>query len=108
SVQDCAVGPTEPSAHGLLALPLAILILREKIYRAQSSGSKEQADANALAALIAGAIRLWECAEDPAVPPRLVRHDPHKGRFRDGTPAKRRLAVQVDELGAMLAKINCT
>jgi hypothetical protein len=111
------MGSTEPSAHGLLALPLAILVLREKIYRAQASGAKEQADANALAALIAGAIRLWECAEDPAVPPTLVRHDPRKGRFRDGgrelhffdgTPAKRRLAVQIDELGAMLAKISCT
>ena len=108
---------TAPSAHGLLALPLAILVLREKLYSAQASGTKERADANALAALIAGAMRLWECAEDPAVPPRLVRHDPCAGRFRDGgrelhffdgTPAKRRLAVQVDELGAMLAKISCT
>lgn len=111
------MGSTRPSAHGLLALPLAIVVLREKVYRAQSSGSKELSDANALAALIAGAIRLWECAEDPAVPPKLVRHDPRKGRFRDGgrelhffdgTPAKRRLAVQADELGAMIAKINCT
>lgn len=111
------MGSTRPSAHGLLALPLAIVVLREKVYRAQSSASKELSDANALAALIAGAIRLWECAEDPAVPPKLVRHDPRKGKFRDGgrelhffdgTPAKRRLAVQADELGAMIAKINCT
>lgn len=111
------MGSAKPSAHGLLALPLAILVLRERVYRAQPPRAKERADANALAALIAGAIRLWECAEDPAVPPTLVRHDPRKGRFRDGgrelhffdgTPAKRRLAVQVDELGAMLAKINCT
>jgi hypothetical protein len=111
------VGSTEPPAHGLLALSLAIVVLREQVYRAQPSGTKEQADANALAALIAGAIRLWECAEDPAVPPKLVRHDPQKGRFRDGgrelhffdgTPAKRRLAVQADELAAMLTKISCT
>jgi hypothetical protein len=106
-----------PSVHGLLALPLAILIVREKVYRAQPASAKAQADANALAALIAGAMRLWECAEDPAVPPRLVRHDPSRGRFRDGgrelhffdgTPAKRRLAVQADELAAVIAKLSCT
>ena len=107
----------KPSTHGLLALPLAIVVLREKLYRARSSGDAEQADANALAALIAGGIRLYECAEDPAVPPRLVRHDPRKGSFRDGgrelhfldgTPAKRRLAVQADELAAVIAKLNGT
>ena len=111
------MGPTEPSVHGLLALSLAIVIVREEVYGAQPSTTNELADANALAALIARAIRLWECAEDPAVAPRLVRHDPRKGRFRnngrelhffDGTPAMRRLAVQADELAAMLAKINCT
>ena len=111
------MGSTKPSAHGLLALPLAIVVLREKVCRAQPSTENRQADANALAALIAGAIRLYECAEDPAAPPRLVRHDPRKGSFRDGgrelhffdgTPAKRRLAVQADELGAMLAKLTET
>jgi hypothetical protein len=109
------VGPTEPSPHGLLALALAILLVREEVYGAQPSSTNEEADANELAALIAGAIRLWECAEDPAVPPRLVRHDPRKGRFRnngrelhffDGTPAKRRLAVQADELATVIAKLT--
>jgi hypothetical protein len=122
-----AVDSIRPSAHSLLALPLAIVVLREKVHRAQpSTGNRQadanatgnrQADANALAALIAGAVRLYECAEDPAAPPRLVRHDPRKGSFRDGgrelhffdgTPAKRRLAVQADELGAMLAKLTET
>src|SRR4051812_47523872 len=110
-----AVDPPEPSAHGLLALPLAILLMREKVYRARPSSSKGEADANALAALIAGAIRLWECAEDPALPPRLVRDDPSKGRFLDsgrelhffdGTPAKRRLAVQAEELAAVIARLT--
>ena len=96
-----AVGPTEPSVHGLLALSLAILVVRKKVYRAQPSGTNEQADDNALAALIASAIRLWECAEDPTVPPRLVRHDP-----RGGTPIMRRLAVQADELAAAIAKLT--
>jgi hypothetical protein len=114
-VQDCAVGSKKPSAHGLVTLPLAILVLREKVYRAQPAGAKEQADANTLAALIAGAVRLWECAEDPAVPPRLVRHDPRKGRFLndgrelhffDGRPVKRRLAVQADELAGVIAKLT--
>lgn len=109
------MGPTEPSVHELLALSLAILVVREEVYRAQPSGTNEQADDNALAALIASAIRLWECAEDPAVPPRLVRHDPRKGRFRndgrelhffDGTPAMRRLAVQADELAAAIDKLT--
>ena len=108
------MGSPRPSAHGLLALPLAIVVLREKVFRAQPSNAKEQADANALAALIAGAMRLWECAEDPAEPPRLVRHAPRKGSFRndgrelhffDGTPAKRRLAVQADELAAVIARL---
>ena len=96
---------SKPSTHGLLSLPLAIVVLREKVFRARSSRDEEHADANALAALIAGAMRLYECAEDPAAPPSLVRHDPRKGAFRndgrelhffDGTPAKRRLAVQAD------------
>jgi hypothetical protein len=109
------VGSTEPSVHGLIALPLAVLLVREKVYHAQPSGTEEQADANALAALIASSIRLWECAEDPAVPPRLVRLDPRKGQFRndgrelhffDGTPAKLRLAVQVDELAAVIARLK--
>ena len=86
------MGPSAPSLHELIALPLAILLVREKGYRAQPSITKEQADASALAALIAGAIQLWECAEDPAVPPRLVRHD--------------RLAVQADELSAVIAKLT--
>jgi len=101
--------------HGLLALSLAILLVREEVYYAQPSSTQEQADGNALAAFIAGLIRLWECAEDPTVPPTLVRHDPRKGWFRndgrelhffDGTPAKRRLAVQVDELAAMIARLT--
>ena len=87
--------------HGLLALSLAILVVRKKVYRAQPSGTNEQADDNALAALIASAIRLWECAEDPTVPPRLVRHD-----TRGGTPIMRRLAVQADELAAAIAKLT--
>jgi len=95
------VGPTEPSVHGLVALSLAILVVREELYGAQPSGTQEQADAKALAALIASGIRFWECAEDPAVPPRLVRHDP-----REGTLAIRRLAVQADELAAMVAKLT--
>ena len=103
--------------HGLLALPLAIVVLREKVYRAHPSTLNQQADANVLAALIAGAMRLYECAEDPARPPRLVRHDPRTGSFRDGgrelhffdgTPAKRRLAVQADELAAVIAKLSGT
>ena len=103
--------------HGLLALPLAIVVLQEKVYRARAPGAREQADANALADLIAGAMRLYECAEDPALPPRLVRHDPRTGSFRDGgrelhffdgTPAKRRLAVQADELAAVIAKLSGT
>jgi hypothetical protein len=111
------VHSSKPSTHGLLALPLAIVVLREKVFRARASLDKEQADANALAALIAGAMRLYECAEDPAMPPRLVRHDPRKGSFRDGgrelhfldgTPAKRRLAVQADELAAVIAKLSGT
>jgi hypothetical protein len=69
-----------------------MLVVREEICCAQPSSTKEQADANALAALIGGAIRLWECTEDPAVPPRLVRHD--------------RLAVQADELAALIAKLT--
>jgi hypothetical protein len=109
------VGPTEPSVHGLLALSLAILVVREEVYCAQPSSTNEWADDNALAGLIASLIRIWECAEDPAVPPRLVRHDPRKGRFWnngrelhffDGTPALRRLAVQADELAAMVAKLT--
>ena len=111
------MGPSAPSAHELIALSLAVFVVREEVHHAQPSATKEQADADELAAMIAGAIRLWECAEDPAVPPTLVRHDPRKGRFRndgrelhffDGTPAMRRLAVQADELAAMVAKINCT
>ena len=109
------MGSTEPSVHGLITLPLAILLVREEVYRAQSSGTEEQTDANAVAALIARSIRLWECAEDPAVPPRLVRIDPRKGQFRndgrelhffDGTPAMRRLAVQADELAAVIARLT--
>jgi hypothetical protein len=109
------VGSTDPSVHGLIALSLAILLVREEVYHAQPPGTQERADANTLAALIAGSIRLWECAEDPAVPPRLVRHDPRKGRFRndgrelhffDGTPAMRRLAVQADELAAVIARLT--
>jgi len=109
------VGSTEQSVHGLVALSLAIVVVREEVYPVQPFSTHERADGNALAALIAGLIRLWECAEDPAVPPRLVRHDPRKGRFRndgrelhffDGTPAKRRLAVQADELAAMIAKLT--
>jgi hypothetical protein len=112
-----AVSSTGPSTHGLLALPLAVVVLREKLARAHPLSANQQADANALAALIAGAMRLYECAEDPAAPPSLVRHDPRKGAFRndgrelhffDGTPAKRRLAVQADELAAVIAKLSCT
>ena len=106
-----------PSLHSLLALPLAIVLVREKVHRARGGDVKEQADANTLAALIAGAVQLWECADDPAVAPKLVCHDPLKGSFRDGgrelhfldgTPAKRRLAVQADELAAAIVKLNCT
>ena len=109
------MGSTEQSVHGLVALSLAIVVVREEVYPAQPSRREERADGNALAALIAGLIRLWECAEDPAMPPRLVRHDPSKGQFQndgrelqffDGTPAKRRLAVQADELAAMIAKLT--
>ncbi len=109
------MGQTEPSVHGLLALSLAIIVVREEVYRAQPSSANKEADGNALAGLIASVIRLWECAEDPAVPPRLVRHDPRKGRFRsdgrelhffDGTPALRRLAVQADELAAAIAGLT--
>jgi hypothetical protein len=95
------VGSTEQSVHGLLALSLAIVVVREEVYRAQPCGTEEQADANALAALIASGIRLWECAEDPTVPPRLVRHDP-----REGMPATRRLAVQAEELAAVIARLR--
>ena len=96
---------------------MAVVVLREKLARAHPMTASQRADANALAALIAGAMRLYECAEDPAKPPRLVRHDPRKGSFRDagrelhffdGTPAKRRLAVQADELAAVIAKLSCT
>jgi len=109
------VGSTEPSVHGLITLALAILLVREEVFHARPSSTQEQADANTLAAWIAGSIQLWECAEDPAVPPRLVRHDPRKGRFRndgrelhffDGTPAIRRLAVQADELAAVIARLT--
>jgi len=109
-----------------MPLSLAVILVREKLYckvhaRAGEADPNAPAsnapDSNALAALIATAVPLYECADDPAVPPRIMSIDPSKGRFRndgrelhfpDGTPAKRRLAVQADELAAMIATFTRT
>jgi len=104
-----------------MPLSLAVILVREKLYckvHARADEADPNApDSNALAALIAAAVPLYECADDPAVPPRIMSIDPSKGRFRndgrelhfpDGTPAKRRLAVQADELAAMIARFTRT
>jgi hypothetical protein len=104
-----------------MPLSLAVILVREKLYckvHARADEADPNApDSNALAALIATAVPLYECADDPAVPPRIMSIDPSKGRFRndgrelhfpDGTPAKRRLAVQADELAAMIATFTRT
>ncbi|HEY1289571.1 MAG TPA: hypothetical protein VGF58_14685 [Burkholderiales bacterium] len=112
-VHHSRVHPSGRSAHGLLSLPVALVLLQEELYRAKASG-QERTDPNALAVLIAAAIPLYEYGDDPAVPARLVTKDPREGLFRDagrelhfsdGTPAKRRLAVQADELVALIGRL---
>jgi hypothetical protein len=110
------VGANEPSAHGLLPLFLGVIMVQEKLARTGAQVSPVSlSDPNSVAAFIAAAVALYEYAEDPATPPWIMDRDPRAGRFLndgrelhffDGTPARRRLAVQADELAAVIAKLT--
>jgi hypothetical protein len=100
----------------MLPLFLAVLLVQEKVYHASEQVSPARhPDPNSVASFIAAAVQLYEYAEDPATPPWIMNRDLCAGRFLndgrelhffDGTPAKRRLAVQADQLAAVIAKLT--
>ena len=91
-----------------------MVVVRQKVYRTSERDCAGGPDPNALAAFIAAAVPLYEYPDDPATPPRILDKDASTGSFRnegrelhfmDGSPVKRRLAVQAAELAAVIEKL---
>jgi hypothetical protein len=70
-------------AHALMPLELAVLLVRDKFYGANSvGGAIGKSDPDAIAILIAASVTVYEYTDDPAVRPHELKHGNSKGVFR--------------------------
>lgn len=102
------IGQDTHLPHTLVPLALAVRLVRSGL---SNRAAFPSCDVNALAALIASNVPIFEYFDDPNWFPRLVDVNPSRGffrqggaefRFRDGRPSKRLLAMQAADVECVI------
>jgi hypothetical protein len=99
-----------------MPLELAVLLVREKVYRAgERNAPPARSDPDAIAGFIATMIPVYEYSADASVPPRMLfnvhrnsvfSHGGREVQFLDGRPGKRLLAVRADDVSCVVAMLK--
>ena len=108
------IGEHDDVPHTLIPLPLAVGLIRAKVYGERAGLQHGQLDA--LAAFVAGTVLLYEFAADPSRPPHPLTSDEIEGglfreggrelRYLDGRAARRNLAVNAIDVECVMALLK--